>query len=85
MSLVKITVALCSVLLSIYIIYITVQMLNTINASNSAEMIVKVFIIFSVIYTSSKTFPLAIQKILFWGGRIASALVKNNAGQKPFN
>lgn len=85
MSLVKITVALCPVILSIFAIYIAVQMLNTINASNTAEMIVKSFIIFSVIYTSSKVFPLAIGKILYWGKGIASALVKNKAGQKPFN
>lgn len=84
MNLVNVTVALCSVILSICVTYIAVQMLNTINASNTAEMIVKAFIIFSVIYTSSKIFPLAIQKLLSWSKGIASAVVRR-AEQKPFN
>lgn len=85
MNLGKYLSTLLAVMLSIFLTYHSVMMINGVETSTTMQVIEKAFTIFSIIYTCGKLTPLIIEKATLVIISVVKLMSKNQSNSKPFN
>lgn len=85
MSIEKCISTVLSVIIVIFITYYSVIMLNQIDVTTSIQTILKVFIIFSIIYTCGKVIPYSLVRVLSVVKIFIGLILKDQSNTKPFN
>lgn len=74
-----------SVIIVIFITYYAVIMLNQIDVTTSIQKILKVFIIFSIIYTCGKVIPYSLRRVFSVVKIFIDLILKGQSKTKSFN
>ena len=85
MSIEKCISTVLSVIIVIFITYYSVIMLNQIDVTTSIQTILKVFIIFSIIYTCGKVIPYSLMRVISVVKTFIGLILKGQSNTKPFN